>query len=619
VASRAGFGATVLLFGEMQPRTLFEILLHSAQRFGSRPALHQPIPGKPGERRTYSWNEYAQAAEEVGMGLRQLKIHQGDIVALYSETRAEFYISDFGIFANGSIAAAIYSTYSPEQVLQTLETSEARALLIEDGKALQRVRDAAGKLGKPLTLPCVVMVGEAENALTFEQLRASGREVLASDPQACRRLQDEIDPELPAILYLTSGATGEPKMALVSHRAIRENAAVVPEVLHFLGPEDRTLAFLPSAHMAQRMAVEFVPIPLGMQVFFAESLMKLPQEMREVKPTFFLAPPRLWERIYSTIRTEVSKKGRLSRNIFFAALGLGIGANEYRQRGETLPWWKKAPLALAERVVYRKILNRFGGCMRMAVSGAAPLGKDMADFYNAFGLPLVEGYGLTEGGITILNPLERPKPGSIGKPLPRMEVRISEEGELLIRSRTLFTGYWKDPVATAEVLRDGWLHTGDIASIDEEGYVSITGRKKELIVLSTGKKVYPSHLEVLLKMEPLFNFALLIGDRLPYLTALLTLNPAALDTVKGIEPYRGRPMAEIVESPPLKAEAQKAIRRVNAQVAPWEQIRRYKILDRDFSIDAGELTPTMKIRRARALENFRHYVTEMYAGKEESH
>jgi long-chain acyl-CoA synthetase len=243
----------------------------------------------------------------------------------------------------------------------------------------------------------------------------------------------------------------------------------------------------------------------------------------------------------------------------------------------------------------------------------------MADFYNAFGLPLVEGYGLTEGGITILNPLERPKPGSIGKPLPRMEVRISEEGELLIRSRTLFTGYWKDPVATAEVLRDGWLHTGDIASIDEEGYVSITGRKKELIVLSTGKKVYPSHLEVLLKMEPLFNFALLIGDRLPYLTALLTLNPAALDTVKGIEPYRGRPMAEIVESPPLKAEAQKAIRRVNAQVAPWEQIRRYKILDRDFSIDAGELTPTMKIRRARALENFRHYVTEMYAGKEESH
>jgi long-chain acyl-CoA synthetase len=252
----------------------------------------------------------------------------------------------------------------------------------------------------------------------------------------------------------------------------------------------------------------------------------------------------------------------------------------------------------------------------VAASGAAPLGKDLAEFYDAIGMPLIEGYGLTEGGVAALNPLDRPRPGSIGKALPGVEVRFSEEQEILIKSPCLFSGYFNDPETTAEVLRDGWLHTGDLGHIDEEGYLFITGRKKELIVSSTGKKVYPARLEALLKMEPIISHALLCGDRLPYVTALFTVNPAAARTLKGMEEWKHSGEEELPRAAPVKEEIRKSVARVNRQLAPFEQIRKYRVLPREFSIDAGELTATMKVRRAKAMENFREEIEALYAGRE---
>jgi long-chain acyl-CoA synthetase len=236
-----------------------------------------------------------------------------------------------------------------------------------------------------------------------------------------------------------------------------------------------------------------------------------------------------------------------------------------------------------------------GGRLRLAASGAAPLGKDLAEFYAAIGLPLIEGYGLTEGGVAALNPLDRPKSGSIGKLLPGFEARIEDDGELMLRGGSLFSGYYKDPEATAAVLRDGWLATGDIAECDADGYYYITGRKKDLIVSSNGKKIYPSRIEGMLKKEPAINQVLLIGDRMPYVTALLTVNGAPEEVRSSIE---------------------KAVKAVNKQLASFEQVRKFKILERDFSIEQGELTPTMKVRRNRVLENHRGLVSEMYMGKD---
>jgi long-chain acyl-CoA synthetase len=529
-------------------------------------------------------------------------------VALNSETRLEFYLADLGIMANGSVAAALYPSYPPKDLVRTIESAGACAAFIENPAMLEALRQAPVR-------QWILLTGRAAGALALEDLRQMGREALHRDPALMERLCSELDPSDPAVLYLTSGATGEPKMALVTHQAIVSNIDMGPAVLP-LGPEDCTVAFLPSAHIAQRVVMEFLPIRCGMPVTFSESLLKLPQEIRKVRPTILLAPPRMWERIYCTICTELRKRPAPARKLFYGALALALAAARYRRVGQPVPARIRAPLKFADRLLFRKIRERFGGRLRSPCSGAAPLGKDLAEFYEAIGMPLIEGYGLTEGGVAVLNPLNRPKPGSIGKPMPDTDVRFLEDGEMLIKSPCLFSGYLNDPQTTAEVLRDGWLHTGDLGHADSEGYIFITGRKKELIVSSTGKKIYPARVEDLFKMEPLVSQVLLIGDRLPFLTALFTINPTAADALKGMEPWKGRTAAEIAQAPPVLAEIRKAVARVNKQLAPFEQVRKYRLLARDFSIENGELTATMKLRRAQALANCKAQIDELYAGRE---
>jgi long-chain acyl-CoA synthetase len=587
-------------------RNVVQVLQDAARKYGDAAALHQPAGDGYV---TLSWKQYLRAVMEIAAGLRSLGIAKGDVVALNSETRLEFYLADIGIMANGSIAAALYPSYPPKDLLHNIEQSGAVAIFVEDPKMLVALRGASVR-------HWLLLSGSAEGALTLDELRAQGRQALAADAQLETCLNAELSPADPAILYLTSGATGEPKMAIVTHQAIVSNLDMAPAVLP-LGPADSTVAFLPSAHIAQRVVIEMLPIHAGMPVTFSESLLKLPGEIRKIRPTVLLAPPRMWERIYSTICTELRKRPAAARQAFYGGLALGLAAARYRRQGKPVPLRIRMPLKLADSLLFRKVRMRFGGRIRVAASGAAPLSKDLAEFYEAVGMPLIEGYGLTEGGVATMNPLDRPRPGSIGKPLcADVQVRFAEDGEMLLKSPCLFSGYHNDPATTAEVLRDGWLHTGDVAHADEEGFIFITGRKKELIVSSTGKKIYPSRVEALFKMEPLIGQVLLIGDRLPFLTAIFTLNLTAAEALKGMEQWRGRPASEVAAAPPVTAEIQKAVFRVNRQLAPFEQVRKYRVLPRDFSIENGELTATMKLRRARALENCREEIAELYAGRE---
>ena len=590
----------------VNPRTLYQVLEEAAARYGDAPALHQPQPS--GANLTYSWNEYRRAAEEIAAGLRALGVEKGQVVVLDSETRLEFYLADLGILACGAIAAALYPSYPVPDLIRTIEATGAAAVFVEDPPTFRALRHARVNRW-------ILLTGQAEGALALDDLRALGREALARDPELARRLRSETQPSDPAVLYLTSGATGEPKMALVTHQAIVSNIDMGPAVFP-MGPEDATVAFLPSAHIAQRVVIEFLPIRCGTPVHFSESLMKLPQDIRKVRPTILLAPPRMWERIYFSICTELRKRSAASRKAFYTGLALALAAGRYRREGKPVPLRIRAPLALADRLLFRKVRARLGGRLRVPASGAAPLSKDLAEFYEAIGMPLIEGYGLTEGGVAALNPLDAPRPGSIGKTMPGVQIRISDDHELLIKGPCLFSSYWDDPATTAEVLRDGWLHTGDLGYIDATGYIYINGRKKELIVSSTGKKIHPSRVESLFKMEPLVNQVLLIGDRLPFLTALFTINTSVAETLKGMDGMAGRSPAEICGAPTVDREVRRIVNRVNRQLAPFEQVRRFRILPRDFSIERGELTATMKVRRTKAIENFKQDIDALYAGRE---
>jgi long-chain acyl-CoA synthetase len=570
-------------------KTVWAVLEATAAAYPDRIALQQPLGS--GKYRARTWREYADSVRQIAVGLRAAGVTKGGMVALQSETRAEFYLADLAVMACGAIAAALYTSLSYAEQAATLRACGARFVFVEgekDEKALRGLEDKAPGV------QWILLTGAAPGCLTLEGLRAEGQRILDTDPGAFDRIRAEFDASDLAILYMTSGATGEPKMGLVTHSAIVSNLemghAVVP-----LSPDDCTIAFLPSAHIAQRIVSELLAVREGMCVWFSEGLSKLPHEIRAIRPTFFLAPPRVWERVYSSICAEIRKRPAPVRRLFYAGVGMGAEANRLRQRGRPVSGWMRFMLRFFDRAMFAKIRGRLGGRMRIAASGAAPLGKDLAEFYAAIGMPLIEGFGLTEGGVATLNPLDRPKAGSIGKLLPGVEARIEEDGELMLRSPCLFSGYYRDPDATAAVLRGGWLATGDIAEMDAEGYLYITGRKKELIVASNGKKIYPARIEALLKREPLISHVLLIGDRLPYVTALVT-----------------------VTGPPEESQAvvARAVKDVNRELAPFEQIRKFKILDREFSIEQGELTPTMKVRRNRVLENHRALVSEMYAGRD---
>jgi long-chain acyl-CoA synthetase len=563
----------------MKARTVYTVLEETAAKYPEKTALHQPLGG--GKYRTWTWREYRDTVQQIAVGVRELGVRKGGVVALQSETRAEFYLTDIGVMTAGAIAAALYTSLPYADQAKTLRASDATVVFVENEKVMKALQNEG-----PLDVQWIL--------LTDDSVRALGERKMREDPGVFERIRGEVTESDMAVLYMTSGATGEPKMGLVSHRALVANMDMAP-VAFPLSPEDCTIAFLPSAHIAQRVVVELLPIREGGVIWFSEGLTKLPNELRTIRPTFFLAPPRVWERIYSTVSAEIRKRPAAVRRLFYTAIGLGSEASRRKQQGKEVPGWMRTTLRVFDTLVFTKIRERLGGRMRLAASGAAPLSKDLAEFYGAIGMPLIEGYGLTEGGVACLNPFDRPKAGSIGKLLPGFEARIEEDGELMLRGGSLFSGYYKDPEATAAVLRDGWLATGDIAECDADGYYYITGRKKELIVSSNGKKIYPSRIEGMLKKEPAINQVLLIGDRMPYVTALFTVN--------------GRPEE-------ARTTVERAVKAVNKQLASFEQIRKFKILERDFSIEQGELTPTMKVRRNRVLENHRTLVSEMYMGKE---
>ncbi|NGP04535.1 long-chain fatty acid--CoA ligase [Rhodococcus sp. 14C212] len=535
--------------------------------------------------------EFAAQVRGVAKGLMASGIELGDRVAILASTRYEWVLIDYAIWAAGGCTVAIYETSSADQAQWILEDSGTSLLVVENddhARTVAAVAEAAPALREVLQIE-----GAAGTKGAVDELIARGAAI--TDEQLEER-RHQVRAESPATLIYTSGTTGRPKGVQLTHSNLWAEAAAVKLALpNSMVSGKRTLLFLPLAHVFAR-EISFGAFEHGVTVAHTSDLTTLLDQLGEFKPNFILSVPRVFEKVYNSAKQKAYDGGK--GKIFEKASDTAIAYSEALDKGRP-GLGLKIKHAVFDKLVYGKLRAALGGECEQAVSGGAALGARLGHFFRGVGIPIFEGYGLTEttGGVTINTP-EHQRVGSVGRPVNGHAARIAEDGELLLKGPAVFGGYWKNEKATAESIVDGWFHTGDIGKIDEDGFVHITGRKKELIVTAGGKNVAPAVLEDALRAHPLISQVIVVGDAKPFIGALVTLDPEALPGWKerhGIP--ADAPVSELLKNPDLIAEIDAAVAEGNKKVSNPEQIKKYRILEVDFTIETGELTPTLKLKR----------------------
>jgi long-chain acyl-CoA synthetase len=531
--------------------------------------------------REVSWPEAGQAVEEIAHGLLALGIRKGDSFGILASTRLEWVLFDFALAQIGAVAAPIYMNSSPKDAAYVIRHSEAMGVLCEDD-------DQRGKLNGL----------ELEHVLTFadlDDLRERGRAHAAQKPTAVDDAAAAIgEDDLFTFIY-TSGTTGPPKACMISHRNYYAMVDEVRQVEDFTVAGDVMLLYLPLAHNFGR-CLALLGAHIGYTIAFCPDPYAVAEALPAVRPTVFPSVPRVYEKVHTGVTTKFAEATGLKRRLIDWALRIGREVSKLREAQRPVPRGLALRHRVADRLVYSKVKARLGGKLRIGVSGGAPLAKEIIEFFHALDVLILEGYGLTEctTGATINRPT-RYRFGTVGPTLPGVELRIADDGEVLIRTETVFVGYFKDEEATREVLPgDGWLRSGDVGHIDDDGFLTITDRKKDILVTAGGKNVSPQNLENAVKTHPIVSQALVIGDRRPYVAALITL-------------------VEDARRDDAEAQVQRAVDEVNRELSRYEQIKRFTILDRDFSADEGEVTPTLKLKRRVCQEHFAAEIEALYS------
>jgi long-chain acyl-CoA synthetase len=533
-----------------------------------------------------SWDEAGRAVEELANGLLAIGVRKGDAFGILAQTTLEWALFDYALARVGAVGAAIYANSSPNDCRYVLEHSDAVGVLVEDEAQRAKIADVA-----------------LAHVLTFGglgELRARGREFAAANPDALAEAETQVgEDDLFTFIY-TSGTTGPPKACMIRHRNYYEMATCVDRVPEFALGDDVMLLYLPLAHNFGRL-MHLLGAHTGYTTAFCPDPLRVADAMPAVRPTLLPSVPRLYEKVHTAVLAQFEQVHGPRRRLLDWALGIGRRVSVLRQRGEPVPRGLALRHRLADRLVYSKVKDRLGGRLRLGVSGGAPLAKEIAEFFHSIDILIVEGWGLTE--CTTAASVNRPgrfRFGTVGPALPKFEVRVDEDGELLIRSQTVFAGYYKDEAATREVLdEDGWLRSGDVGSIDEDGFITITDRKKDILITAGGKNVAPANLENALKTAPLVSQALVLGDRRPYVAALITVDPAVADGLAAEE---------------IERRVQAVVDEVNGELSRFEQIKRFQVLPRDFSADEDEVTPTLKLKRRVVAEHFAREIEDLYSG-----
>jgi long-subunit acyl-CoA synthetase (AMP-forming) len=578
--------------------TVVEQLERAASAYSSLPAFGERVDGVW---RFTSWRDYRDQVFRAAAGLVALGVEPGTGVAIHSSNRPEWAIADFAAIAAGAIPTGLFVTNAIEQCAYVLRHTEARVAVIDTVETLAKLRSVRDRT--PQLARFVLLDGEAEGEDVLPWRRLLELADASAETELARRI-DALRTEDVATLIYTSGTTGTPKGVELTHANLLFLAPVASALAHARGANERHLSYLPLAHIAEQMLTLHAPLHSGSCVHYLRSLEELPRALGEIRPTHFFGVPRVWEKLQAAIEGALAKAPRSRRRLVEWARRQGLAAARAVERGGSAPLTSR----IADRLVLRRLRAKIGFARAASCySAAAPIARSTLEFFYSLGLPVYEIYGLSEttGGLTsCLTGAFRI--GSVGRALEGVEVRIADDGEIVARGRNIFRGYRADPESTrAAIDDDGWFHTGDIGAIDRDGFLSITGRKKELLVTSGGKKLAPAPIEGRLRAVPGVGHAVLVGEQRKFIAALLTLDEAALPSLLASLGMPTVPLDEAARDPRLVEFLDAEIERVNASLARYESVRAFRVLPRDFSIDGGELTPTLKLRRA--------FVTEKYA------
>jgi len=578
-----------------------DLALLAARKHTGRPAVKYK---RGDEWVDISFDEFGATVRETALGLMSLGLAKGDRVSILANTRAEWAYACFAILSAGGVSVSIYQTNSPSEVQYVANHSESRVIFVEDMEQLEKVRACRADLP---TLEHIVIFdpsgNSADDTISLEDLRARGRKGDAS------RLDDRIasiGPDDNAIFIYTSGTTGPPKGVMLTHDNYRQ-VLNMSETQGTFSSDDLVYLFLPLAH-AFALLIQFGATDVGAPVaYWEKDAQKIVPNLMEVKPSYFPSVPRIFEKIYTLARSSAPDPSLLDK-----AAAVGVKVRQMEERGEEVPADLQGHFDRAETELFANVRGLFGGRIRQCVTGAAPIAKEILEFFYACGVPILEGYGMTETStVATVNTLESYRFGSVGKALPGVEIKIADDGEILLRGPNMMHGYYKNEQATDDTLdTDGWLHTGDLGYLDEDGFLFINGRKKDIIITAGGKNITPANLENGLKQNPWISQAIVIGDRRPYLVALITLDPE--EVPRFAEQHNLRP-EDVAKSDEMRAEVQKVVDSVNAGYGRVEQIKKFTILPEDLSHEQGTLTPTLKVKRNVVNEKFQPAIEQLYS------
>jgi len=593
--------------------TLADLPSRLADRFPRPAAINRCLENEIQE---LSSQQFYEKVRDLSLALTEAGLAPGDRVGLISDSRPEWTIADLAVISAGGVTVPIYPTQSADQVEYILKQTEAVLAIVSNPTQAQKVRGV--RQGLPALKGVVLMEGDRHiDGLTvtpFDELVARGTALVAADPTADVRYREQaaaIPREALATIVYTSGTTGEPKGVMLSHANIMSNVLASAEVL-MAYPEDVALTFLPLSHVYERMVV-YRYLWTGMTICYAESLTTVARDLARVRPTIMAAVPRVFEKVHSAILEKIAEGPAIRRALFEWGVGVGGRCARAKLDGRTPGLADRLQLPLADVLVLKKVRARLGGRFRFIASGSAPLGRHVAEFFFALGVTIVEGYGLTETSpVLSTNRLDRVKIGTVGLALPGVDLRIGDYGEILARGPNVMSGYYKRPDLSAEVLKDGWFYTGDIGEIDADGFLTITDRRKDIIVTSGGKKVAPQPLENTLKAEPLVAEAVIIGEQRRFPAVLIVPAFGALDAKARELGLADLAREQLLTHPRIQALYQEALDRLNAKLAQFERIKRFALLPNEFTMERGELTPTMKVRRKVVEDRWKPVIDSLY-------